>query len=145
MTSEALVKMQKAVNTGGGKQERNRKPRRIHCKQQNTAQNCLTIRGKNKDSGENRTDAWRPAESKCKPEQETARDACKRPALLAFSFGSATEIVKTNITIQPACHGWSSKKNQSNRKQLHRSKKPRRTEGFGAEATPSEHRRKRQD
>src|SRR5713226_483543 len=117
MTPESLVKMQKTIDASGGEQERNRKSRRVHCKQQDTAQNCLTIRGKNKDGGENRTDTWRPAESECEPEQETAGDACKRPSLLSFFCGPATEIVKTNITIQPACHGWSGKKNQSNRKQ----------------------------
>src|SRR5467141_4420692 len=127
MTPETLVEMQKTVDASGSEQERNRKAGRVHCKQQDTAQNGLTIRGKNKNSGENRTDAWRPAESEREPEQETARDACKRPPLLSFIFGLATEIVKTNITIQPTCHGWSGKTNQSNRKQLHRSEKPRRT------------------
>src|SRR6266851_840102 len=103
MAPESLVKMQKTVDASGGEQEENRESRRVHRKQQDTAQNCLTIRGKNKDSGENRTNAWRPAESECEPEQETAGDACKRPALLSFSIGLPSEIVKSNITIQPAC------------------------------------------
>src|SRR5260370_35090417 len=102
MTSEALVEMQKTIDAGGSEQERNRKSRRVHCEQQDTAQNCLTIPGKNKASGENRTHAWRPAESKCKPEQDTARDPSKRPTLPASSFAPATETANTTSLTAPS-------------------------------------------